>query len=119
MAIFDYALTTDGDLDLDTICEPIQVIEDDAIVQIARQHLKLWVGNWFRNTAYGTDWKSILRKNITPTFVGQVIAQSLLQLDFVTSVIDTYVDVDRVKRTAVLTTLFIADGKEYKISEEL
>ncbi len=119
MAIFDYKLTADGDLDLDTTCEPIQIFEDAAIVQIARQHLKLWVGKWFRDENYGTDWKSMLRKNVSQTFAGQVIAQSLLQLSFVTDVVDTYLERDRVTRKATLTTIFLANGKEFKISEDV
>lgn len=119
MAIYDLLLTEEGDLNLDTICEPSQITGDEAVLQISRQHLKLWRGNWFRNTSYGTDWASVLKKNINQNFMGQIIAASLLQLDFVEEVVDVFLYIEKSTRAAMVTIVFIANGQEFKLTESL
>jgi len=119
MTTFDFRLSESGDLDLDTSGTPYVVQGEDAVIQIVRQHLKLWVGNWFRNTDYGTDWASILKKSVRTDFISQVIAQSILQLDFVTDVVDVFVNLNKTTRQAQITYVLIANGEEYTSTEDL
>ncbi len=120
MAIFDYLLTPGGDLFLDTLCNPEKIEEDDAIIQISKQHLKLWLGNWFADLGYGTDWKLIFQnKGISRAAIVQIVSASLLQLPFVTEVVDVFTIVDKETRQAAMTYIFIADGREFKVTEEL
>lgn len=120
MAIFDYLLTPGGDLFLDTLCNPEIVEGDEAIIQISKQHLKLWLGNWFANLGYGTDWKLIFQnKGINKAVIVQIVSASLLQLPFVTEVVDVFTVVDRETRQALMTYIFIANGQTFTVTEEL
>lgn len=119
MAIFDLELTDNGDLTLDTTCNPIEVTGNTAIIQIIRQHLKLWITTWFLITTYGTDWNSILKKRVNTSGIIQIITASLLQIEFVEQVIDVYVTTDPVTRKSILTYLLIANGETFKESEEI
>ena len=119
MAIFDFELTDGGDLTLDTLCNPVVVIEDEAIVQIIKQHLKLWINNWFLVPEYGTDWISILGKGVTRQMIIQVLTASLLQIDFVEEVVDVFTETNVETRQATLTYILIANGREFKETEEI
>lgn len=113
MAIFDLELSEGSDLILDTLTNPTQITGNAAIVQIIRQHLKLWLGNWFRDESYGTDWIEILKKKINRNGIVQIITASLLQLSFVEDVIDVYIEVDNVTRQSTLTYILIANNEEF------
>jgi hypothetical protein len=119
MAIFDYVLTSEGDIDLDTICSPTEITGSDALIQISRMHLRKQKGSWFRDTEDGTDWFAVLKKPINRDFIIQVVTASLLQLDFVTSVIDVYTSVDNETRAATLSYVFEANGETFTNTEEL
>ena len=119
MALLDLELTSDGDLILDGSGRPTNLIGQQAVNQIVRQLLKLWRGDWSFDTERGVDWPSILQKRINRTAIIQTISLALLQSQYVETVVDVFINVDRSTRVATLTYVVFADGELVEGGEEI
>ena len=103
MAILDLELSNDGDLILDGSGRPTRITGQQAVNQIIRQLLKLWRGDWSFDTERGVDWPSILQKRINRIAIIQIISLALLQSQYVETVVDVFINVNRETRVATIT----------------
>lgn len=116
MAIFDYQLTNDGDLVLDSTGRPTIITGQQAINQIIRQAMKLWQGDWEFDILRGVDWISILQKRFNRNAIIQTITNALLQVQYVDQVVDVFIRRNN-DRTATITYIVFVNGEEIIGSE--
>jgi hypothetical protein len=86
----DFALDTDGDI---AIVNGDFVLVDGAerVRQQAQIKLKLWTGEWFLDTAFGTPWlDGILGKGVSISAALALLQASLMEIDGVSG-IDTII----------------------------
>lgn len=105
-------LTDGGDLVMNTLNQAVTLTGRDAIEQKVKAAFSLWLGNWFRDLNRGVDWLKVFKKKYTQREVITVLTKAILQLDVIDSVIDIYLKVDKVFRTAEITYLVLANGEK-------
>lgn len=111
MAIFDYTIDENGDLEFDSISRPTKLIGQDAIDQIVRNTLSLWRGNWFRDTDRGVDWLGVAKKQYNKSGIIQILSAALRKNQYIDDVIEISVRVDKENREATIVYIVKADNE--------
>lgn len=107
MIMLDLALTTDHDLDTSTLDLRLA----DGAEQVKQQlliKLKLWVGEWFLDTEFGTPYlQQILGKQLTLSGAIAALRKSILEVEGVTQIVTLSYRFSN--STRILSVTFTAD----------
>jgi len=97
--MIDIALNDNHDLDLEGRID-LRLVEDaEQVKQQLLIKLKLWTGEWFLDTEFGTPYlQDILGKQLTLSGVIAAIRTSIMEVDGVQAITDFSFDFDRQKR---------------------
>jgi len=77
-----------GDIVLDSVCNPIYVTDEIAVKQVVENTLSIFKGEYFRDSERGVNWLRILGKGYNRNGIMQEIVRALLKISYVTSVVD-------------------------------
>lgn len=119
MALKDFKLTNSGDIELNTLAQPTPIYGKDAIDQIVRAALSLWLGNWFRDVSRGVDWLNVVKLVYSRAEIIDIITRALLKVAYVDEVVDISLKVNNQTREAKLTYTVKAFGDLITGSEVL
>ena len=97
--MLDIALTTDHDLDVSGL-DLRMLTGADLVRQQLRIKLRLWTGEWFLDTEFGTPYiQQVLGKQLTLSGAVAAIRRSILEVDNVTSITSFSYTFSRIDRS--------------------
>lgn len=105
MAISTLQLTSTGDLDLDTLSRPNYLYGQDAINQIVKMALSIWLGNWYRDPTVGVDWIGLSKKNYNKNEVISIISRAILKVPYIVQIVDVSLKVDNDRKAKIAYTI--------------
>lgn len=99
----DIALTTDHDLDVSSL--DLRLLTGaDLVRQQLLIKLRLWAGEWFLDTEFGTPYiQQVLGKQLTLSGAVAAIRRSILEVDNVTSITSFSYAFSRIDRSLSVT----------------
>ncbi len=125
MALTTHKLTESGDIELNSLSQPVTLRGKEAAEQMVVSAISLWRGNWFADLDRGVDWLRIAKKLYTKTEIIQIFQQAVLKLSIVDEVLDLFIRVGStdgdptLTRTATMTYLIVVDGEKVDGSVQL
>lgn len=112
MSLKTFKLDETGDLIFDNAARPIQLLGTDAVDQVVKAAISLWLGNWYRDLERGVDWLSIFQKRQSRAAIIQILTDALLQVEYVEQVTDIFISVDKETRVAEMTYLIFVNNEK-------
>lgn len=101
--MIDLRLNSDHDIYLEGI-DLVLVSEAEQVRQQLLIKLKLWMGEWFLDTSFGTPYlQSILGKQLTLSGAIAALRKSILEVESVTGIIDFTYDFNNSTRLLKVT----------------
>ena len=115
--MFDLKLDETGDLELSAMGD---VIPTDSIAQTVKIRLKWFLEEWRLGPTFGFPYfQEVFVKNPNLTKIKFLLREQIMEVEGVTNVTETEIQVDPKTRTAKITVAFTADGSPETKTEEV
>jgi len=108
--IKDLLMTNPGDIVLDNHGMPTYIYGQTAIEQIIRNTVKIWAGEWFRDTSRGIDWPAIVSNQYSKAQIIEIISIAILKIKYIQEIVDISFELDNTNSTVTMTYTILADS---------